>query len=216
MPKNCRLNIFSPFFDDFCENQQLINEYVIEQDKRLLLAFQTHEPKARFSALTEFYTENYGKIKRYVIQNSGTEDDAKDVFQEALTIVYLNVVNGKFKGESSVSTYFFSIVKNLWLLKLRKTRSKSFLAFGTVGDRETSTPTVEVNHHILSNAINELDENCRKILVSFYYEQRSMAELMKIFDLGSEQAAKNKKHHCLIKLMEIVKRKGLTKESFFE
>ncbi|MEJ0029129.1 MAG: hypothetical protein WDO15_01590 [Bacteroidota bacterium] len=42
------------------------------------------------------------------------EADAADIYQQAFTIFYFNVKDGKFKGmTSSIKTYIFAIGKNL-------------------------------------------------------------------------------------------------------
>ena len=38
---------------------------------------------------------------------------------------------------------------------------------------------------------------------------------METFHLGSEQAAKNKKHRCLNSLIEMIKVRGITQQNFF-
>ena len=41
--------------------------------------------------LKYLYVTNYPKIEKYVLSNSGTIDDAKDIYQEAFIAVWRNV-----------------------------------------------------------------------------------------------------------------------------
>lgn len=81
-------------------------------------------PLSANEALKHLYDQNFPGIKGHVLGNSGSGDDAKDVFQEGIIALFHNVVDGKFKGESAVNTYLISICKNLWFRRLRK-KSKS-------------------------------------------------------------------------------------------
>ena len=63
-------------------------------------------------------------LKRYVLKNSGDKDDAKDVFQNTLIVFYKKVLIENFELSSKISTYLFSIAKNLWLKKLRDEKFK--------------------------------------------------------------------------------------------
>ncbi len=36
----------------------------------------------------DVYSQNYTSVERFIINNSGTSEDAKDIFQEAMIILY--------------------------------------------------------------------------------------------------------------------------------
>ena len=56
--------------------------------------------------------------------------------------------------------------------------------------------------------MNELSDDCRDVLTEFYFNKRSMAELMEMFNVNSIQAAKNKKWRCLNCLARMFREKG--------
>ena len=41
------------------------------------------------------YKMHFPGVKQYVLQNSGTSDDAQDVFQEAISVLWLSVKEGR-------------------------------------------------------------------------------------------------------------------------
>ena len=67
-----------------------------------------------------------------------------------------------------------------------------------------------INVEIVTVLMNELGEDCRRILVEYYYNNRSFSELMELFNVNSIQAAKNKKWRCLKYLEKIFKERAVT------
>ena len=57
----------------------------------------------------------------------------------------------------------------------------------------------------LLNTLEALGENCKKILLLFYYENRSMKEILAELPYENEQVVRNKKSKCLKKLETLVK-----------
>jgi len=70
--------------------------------------------------ISELYQQNYLKVKKMVRTFKNTRLDPEDVFQEGMTRAILNIRNGKFRGESSFSTYLSSICRNICLKQLSK------------------------------------------------------------------------------------------------
>ncbi len=161
------------------------------------------------------YQLNFESVKRYIVNTGGTEEDAKDTFQDAL-VVFINAVKRRnFERRSSIKTYVFAITKNLWLKELRQTGKFSFTEIDLVDEQLPEENSIEITDKIalLNKAMMDLSEECRTLLLDFYYKKSSMRDLMAKFGLGSEQAAKNKKYRCMSKLMTLCEKSGLTNES---
>ena len=58
----------------------------------------------RSAAFNHLYVNIYPVISAYIRKNSGSEEKAKDVFQEAVIIFYEKVLNKEFKLTASVQT----------------------------------------------------------------------------------------------------------------
>jgi len=155
-----------------------------------------------FSYLIDQY---FDTIKGYVIQNSGSEDDAKDVFQEGLIALISNLNKNKFQGKSALKSYLFSICKNLWLQKIRKEKkTENIKSLEEVPYEETDKDDKEKMFEAMQHQFKKLGGKCQQILIEFYYKKHSIKKLQEIYGLGSAQAAKNKKSRCLKKLSEMV------------
>src|SRR6185436_11226786 len=84
-----------------------------------LLSQLIKEDNAAFERL---HKDCFPIVAKYVKQNSGSRQDAEDIFQEAIIVLLNNIRHPGFQLTASLKTYLFSISKNLWLKKLRAGR----------------------------------------------------------------------------------------------
>src|SRR5918995_3509396 len=74
-------------------------------------------------ALEFLYKKYYRMMTKMVITNSGTEEEARDIYQDALIVFWQKATSGKLVMTSKISTYIYSICQNLWRKELdRKKR----------------------------------------------------------------------------------------------
>src|SRR6187549_2153736 len=74
-------------------------------------------------ALEFLYKKYYRMMTKLVITNSGTEEEARDVYQDALIVFWQKATSGNLVLTSKISTYVYSICQNLWRKELdRKKR----------------------------------------------------------------------------------------------
>lgn len=167
--------------------------------------------KKRSEALRFLYSHTFPKVETFILSNSGSTDQAKDIFQDAISVVYNNLSQGKFRGGSAITSYLYAISKNLWLMQLRR---KKIMTTG-LDELQLKEEQVEaVNTGLLRSVLENLDTQCRLLLISFYFYKRSMEELAEEFGLSSTQVAKTKKLRCMKKLSTIVQAKGLEQDHF--
>ena len=139
-------------------------------------------------------------VKKYIHSNSGTTDDAKDIFQDALVVLYKNVQSQTFTLTVPLKTYLLAIIKNLWLQELRR-RNKI-----PVTTDQADVPDMvlndDKNYDIAKAAFNLLGEKCRQLLILFYFKKKTYRELASFLAFGDERTAKNQKYRCLQKAKE--------------
>ncbi|MDZ7648764.1 MAG: sigma factor [Cytophagales bacterium] len=69
------------------------------------------------------YKKYYRMMTKLVITNSGTEEEARDVYQDALVVFWQKARSGNLVMTAKMSTYIYSICQNLWRKELdRKKR----------------------------------------------------------------------------------------------
>ena len=139
-------------------------------------------------------------IKKHIVNNSGTSEDAKDVFQDALVVLYQKIKTGEFVLTVPLSTYLHAIVKNLWLQELRK--RKKLTITETVTDIADSVTEQEHSSDIALAAFNFLGEKCRQLLMLFYFQKKSFREIATFLSFSDEKVAKNQKYRCIQKAKE--------------
>ncbi|MDO5656562.1 MAG: sigma-70 family RNA polymerase sigma factor [Flavobacteriaceae bacterium] len=161
--------------------------------------------------LQVIYAENFEKVRRYILNNSGTEDMAKDVYQEAFLAFWQNIQQNKFhfQPNHTLEGYLFQIAKYKWLDNLRQNRNQPIQSLPDeyslhVKDEkdEKEKKWAEVNHQ-LNLALEELGDECKETLLQFYFYRNSLKKIAEYFGI-TENSAKNKKYRCIQKLKEIM------------
>lgn len=160
--------------------------------------------------LRYLYRQHFGSLSNYIEQNTGSREDAEDIFQEVL-ISFIELVRlEKFRGDSSVKTFLYSMNRNLWLNELKK-RNRS-LAREKIYEKDrpslqTATDELiagrEARQQVLT-VVGKLGDTCRKILLGFYYRELSMKEILADIGYENEQVVRNKKYKCLKQLEQMI------------
>jgi len=153
-------------------------------------------------ALELLYKKYYRMMTKLVISNSGTEEEAKDIYQEALVVFWQKAVSGNLVLTSKISTYVYSICQNLWRKELdRKKRlsneEKDGVEYTDFDSKERA--------RIIQECINDLGETCRNVLIYYYYDGLSMQDIADKLGFANTNTAKTKKYKCKKKLDDLVK-----------
>ncbi len=183
-------------------------------DESIIEALQGSQISGRNDVLVCLYKQHYDSILQFVLRNSGSEDDAADVFQDALVIFYQKVRSSEFHSKSSIKTYLYAVARNLWLNKLRKRTfdlSKLEVEESYSFDDEAIIQTSRLTMH---DALEQIGATCKKLLIDFYYNKLSMQSIMETYGLSSNEAARNKKYRCLQRLMTFVRKNKLKRTDF--
>lgn len=156
------------------------------------------------------YRQNFEVLKVYVIQNSGSEQDAEDIFQEVLVSFIELVRLEKFRGDSSVKTFLYALTRNTWLNELKRkgradVREMKFEKEKDTIDEDAAQKIAgRESRKQVMDVVEKLGEQCKKILLAYYYEDRSMKEIVDIAGYDSEQVVRNKKYKCLKQLEQML------------
>lgn len=161
-------------------------------------------------ALKQIYREHYHAVSGYVQRNSGDADAARDVFQDGVLVLYRNIKDGRFNGESTIGTYLYSICRFLWLKSLR--RSGRETDDDAPEKSSFDTPLIDLidaeRRSMVLVLFDQLGEACKRILLLSFYEDLDMREIAARTGLKDEQNARNKKYKCLKGLKELMHERG--------
>jgi RNA polymerase sigma factor (sigma-70 family) len=162
--------------------------------------------------LNFIYSEYYSTVSKFVLKNSGNEELAWDLFQDAVMITYDKVVSGKLMLTSTFKTFFVSICKNLWYKYLRDRLQKemNLIQIETLEavslDNEELQEAYEENilFRLLRKHLGKISKDCQEVL-KLSLEGYSGTEIVEKTKFSSPQAVYNKKGKCIKKLMDKIK-----------
>ncbi len=152
------------------------------------------------AVLTYIYQQNFRSVKKYIEDNSGSETDAEDVFQDALVLVYERIRKGNLILTCSFSTFLFAVAKTQWLSVLRQRKRKNVVTdecdniFNEDAGIHDELVQAEKKKLFIAH-FNELTEDCKKI-IKLFIKEYSITEITRIMNFSSEQHTKNRRLRC--------------------
>ena len=159
-------------------------------------------------AIEIIYKENFNTIQAFILNNNGSYDDARDIFQEAMIALYEKAQSESFVLTCQIKTYVYSICRRLWLKRLQQLGKYT----NQVDSLEETIPVEEDldNHEkrnaafaIMDRAMNSLGEPCKSLLEGYYLKKLGMQELADEFGYTNADNAKNQKYKCLMRLKKL-------------
>lgn len=143
------------------------------------------------------YQYFFPKIRQFVLQNSGSESDAKDLFQECIFYLYRYTQNTSFEVQN-LDAYFMNMVRNRWYHQLR-VRKREFEAIDRIEGEEERAD--DFQYYAYLKAFSLLGNDCKQVL-EYYINgvpMKLVAEKLKT----SVDYAKRKKYLCKEQLKKL-------------
>lgn len=169
----------------------------------------------KIEVLQYVYQQYFPMIMEYILKNSGTGDDAKDIFHDGLTAIFEKTNREHISLTSSFSTYLFAICKNLWLMVLRRRKTdlkyKAQLDPIMVTNEDIDNDTQNhLRYKLYRKYLLQLGEDCQKV-IQWFLEGSSLKEIAE--KMGFTAAyAKKKKFNCQKQLITQIEKDELFKE----
>ncbi len=159
-------------------------------------------------AIETIYKDNFNMVQTYILNNNGSYDDARDIFQEAMIALYEKAQSESFVLTCKINTYVYSICRRLWLKRLQQLGRYSNQVDGL---EETVQVEEDLEIHekrntdfvIMERALNSLGEPCRSLIEGFYIKKMDMQALSKEFGYTNADNAKTQKYKCLMRLKKL-------------
>jgi RNA polymerase sigma factor (sigma-70 family) len=176
----------------------------LEQEKRLLAGLAVNDRQA----IEAIYRENYPVIQSFILKNNGNPEEAKDIFQEAMIVLYQKACSESFELSCQLGTYIYSVSRRLWLKRLQHMNrfSKNF-------DHAEETVPVEedlevhekkdADFRMMENAMKKIGEPCKSLLEAYYMQKKNMQEIAGDFGYTNADNAKTQKYKCLVRLKKL-------------
>lgn len=148
------------------------------------------------------YQKHFPGIRQYILQNSGQADDAQDMFQEAMAVLWLKVKDGPEGVDLDPGGFLYRVAKNKWLDHLRSAAHRHMKLVHddrTIDRQDDELDEAEERIARLRDIYADLDEKCRTVLDRFYFERKDLASIAT--ELGvEEESIRTIKYRCMMKL----------------
>ena len=165
---------------------------------KIIEQLQSGREERAFSKLYKLYP----KIEKHICVNSGSKNEAEDIFQEGLIVLFNKVESIKSDAAISIEGFLVNTCKLLWSNELRKKKvrqksSEDGLDKLEYEDEIQSQIDKEIKLNNIEGILQKLEEKCKSILELFYYQNFSMEKIAKKFGYKAVQSAKTKKYKCM-------------------
>jgi len=174
-------------------------------DEHIIIALRNNDD----SVLSVLYKLYFGSINHFIITNNGSEDDAKDIFQEAIIVFYQNIKDQNFELNCKIKTYLYSVSRLMWLKKIKKASAivgkiTDFEGFIAIEDADADLMEErEMQFGKMASALSQLGEPCKTLVEDFYIKQLSMSQISEKFGYTNADNAKTQKYKCLMRLKKL-------------
>jgi len=157
------------------------------------------------------YKKVFPVVERYIIRNSGKKDDALDVFQDALMLLYRQIIENTFNSKYKVYGYLYKICTYKWINKAKKNSKISFIE--SIEDdavqEEFDMPEVSqinVDENLIRKLFSPIGEKCIELLTYTIYNNLLMEDIMIRMELNSVSAVKMQSKRCKEKLVKEIEK----------
>jgi len=190
---------------EFIEIDRPRINYLKEPEKTEEILYRLH---SKFDQVFNYLFEyEYPYTRNFVVKNSGNEEFAREIFQEALTIILERIYFNKLDIKSSFSAYLYSVARNLWISQMKKKKLQSQVV-DEIAYSDTEISVIEHqcapvdNYEIVCKAIEQLGDSCRKLLEYFYFRNLDWQTIADEMGYSSPESARNQKYKCLERIKE--------------
>jgi RNA polymerase sigma factor (sigma-70 family) len=170
-------------------------------DKNIVEGVRLQDDKV----LNYLYDHYYRTIEHHVLQNSGSDDDASDLFQDTIIELYQKISDNSFHLTSDLRGYFFGIARNIWSARLREKLRVAELNMDIVEENDPDDLPDSGLEKILYRAFQKLKPD-NQIVLTLYYEGLSYDEIAVRMNLKNESYARRKKYLSKEALVELIKK----------
>jgi len=176
----------------------------VPTDREDILGILNNSP----DTLKRVYKVHFPMVLQMVLNNNGSEADAKDVYQESIIILYNKVKAGDFELTSKLKTYIYSVCRRIWLKKLNQKSNKEcelkdLHDFLPVENDLEVHEMRDLQFSKMEESLLMLGEPCRTIIQDFYMQNKSMQEICDKFGYTNPENAKTQKYKCLQRLKKL-------------
>ena len=159
-------------------------------------------------AVETIYGRHFGMVQSLIINNNGSSEDARDIFQEAMIVLYERARSAEFELSCQLKTYLYSVCRRLWLKRLHHAGKFS----AQLDNLEDTVPVEEEledherkndDYLLMEQAMSKIGEPCKSLLDAYYRDKKNMQDIATEFGYTNADNAKTQKYKCLVRLKKL-------------
>ena len=177
-------------------------------DHKYIIAFRSDN----FALLEEIYTNHTPQVTRWILNNSGTLADAKDIFQETLISIIKKAYDPDFLLTYPIGGLIFQIAKNKWTDELRKKKIGKKVR-KVIDERLNSESNDfsmlleeieqdEINQKRLDQSFAKLSDHCKQLL-KLISEGVKPKDIVNSMNMNSINTVYRRKNACIQRWKEL-------------
>ena len=179
---------------------------VVQSDQRILELIRRGDEQA----LVTVFRAHEQMVASFVTRNNGTRDDAEDLLQEAVVILWERVRSGQFEQSAKLSTFLFAVVRNLWFRRLSRLKREIPSEIDPESTAEAGLSALDElvereETESVQKAMSRIGEPCRTLLLLFYWEELPTEQIAHRMGFANADTVKSKKYQCKKMLEKILK-----------
>lgn len=170
------------------------------KDDEILEGILNHDS----AVLNYLYNTCLPKIEKMILKKGGNQMDAKDIFQDAMMIVYRKVCHEEIELSCKLTTYLYAICKNLWNQEYKANKYKVVLSSGSLDVVKEPSAEDKFEERLLiiyDRHFMKLSKKCQKIL-RLHFSGKKISEIRKALKYDTDQYTMDRKYRCKSSLIK--------------
>ena len=161
--------------------------------------------------------KSYPSIKKWILSNSGTKQDAEDIFQETFIKIVKMLRSGKYTDDGRFAQYAVRIARNMSIDHFRRTKNKPTIN-GETGESildsmsfaENKQKSMEKDEEVstIRRLVDELPDDQKEVLLLRHYGDMSFKEIADLTKVPLNTAL-GRMRYALINMRKLIEKKSL-------
>lgn len=176
-------------------------------DNEIIEGIISHDRKV----LNYVYKELLPYVDAFVVHHGGSSDNARDIFQEGMIIIYRKIESGNFTLQCKFSTYLYAVCKRLWIQERKKYlhRLEKVKEINVVAESPAVYETEpDAAQELFQKHFSKLSPECQQIL-RMYFNGVPLEEIRKALEINTVHHASDKKYRCKKNLIDRIRKDPL-------
>ena len=168
----------------------------IPSNSELITGIRNHDS----SILRYVYEYHYPLIEGYITNNQGSSEQARDIFQDAMIIIYKRIRANELELSCKFGTYLYAVCKNIWMQERKKYLKRAEKLRHQpleVHDPGPADDPLLQSHltELFNKHFETLSRDCQKIL-SMYFNNFSLEDIRAAMNYKDLHHTADRKYRC--------------------